>query len=56
LVHCNFVQHQSYMNWPGKESGFMFGKKVEHSQQIKVLITLVNRDLTLSFALKNKTV
>jgi hypothetical protein len=35
LLHCNFVQHKSYMNWPGKESGFVLAEKVEHSQQIK---------------------
>lgn len=57
LLHCNIVQHKLYMNWSGKESGFVVGKKVEHSQQIKVVLLtiLVNKDLALSFALKNKT-
>jgi hypothetical protein len=41
----------SYTNWSGKESGFVLGKIVEDSQQIKVLVAiLVNKDLAFSFA------
>jgi len=29
---------KSYMNWPGKESGFVLHKKVQHSQQIIVIV------------------
>jgi len=38
LLHCSFVQHKAYMKWLEKESGFVLGKKVEHSQKIKVVL------------------
>jgi hypothetical protein len=56
LLHCNFVQHKSYLNWPGKESGSPLGKKVEHAQQIKLVLNTILVYKDLSFALKNKSV